>query len=92
MKNEPLEEHLSPEIDQTLQSTLSDWAARHRPSPHKLEAVRQSVLAQVDYECTDLPYEWWQAFFARLNAQIAHATDVRRILPTSCTRQPALRT
>ena len=69
-----------------LDAMLASWAARHAPTAERLEAIRRSVLDEAAgelgvYEAV-LPLEWWERFFADLQAGFRRAVSLESVLAT----------
>jgi hypothetical protein len=63
---------LPSEVDDRLNRLLECWADRHRLTPARAEAILQTILETSG----ELGYDWWQAFWGRMNDIIIRAHSV----------------
>jgi hypothetical protein len=72
--------------DAVLDGMLASWAARHAPTAERLEVIRRSVLDEAAAAgelgvCEAvLPLEWWERFFADLQAGLRRAASLDAVL------------
>jgi hypothetical protein len=83
MLNAYREEQLAPDVEQVLQARLAVWGTQHRLAAPQMAAIRQQIMREAQVESAELPYEWWQHFFADWSAALQRSLDNRPILQAS---------
>ena len=78
--------------DAALDAMLASWAARHAPTAEHLEAIRRAVLDEAEIAAgagvaaAILPLEWWERFFAELQAGMRRAASLDAVLASTAAR------